>query len=401
MTEATRLAVRASEIRQRLNELAAIAEPTAEQRAEMDTLGTEYAGVETRSRALAVAGDGLPVVDVVDAEARERRELRSKASVGAYVAAVLSGRNLGGASAEYADAVGCPGLMPLELLETRAVTDGPAAETVAATRPTVPAAFARTDAAALGISMPMVAPGEAHYPALTTAPPAGPKAKDAAADATAAVFALTKRTPGRITGQFVLRVEDLALLPSMERDLRRGISSAMADSLDDQVIDGDGAGANLSGLFNVATNVAAASDTETFGTAITRFAGLVDGKHANGWGDIRALIGVATFAKYAALFANANKGDISAYDHLMGKLGGLRVSTRVPAVAAMAQKAVAVLGAQGQPITVPIWRGVELIVDPYSQAAKGQRVITAVSLVGSPFIPYGTSQVVEVHPKLS
>ena len=56
-------------------------------------------------------------------------------------------------------------------------------------------------------------------------------------------------------------------------------------------------------------------------------------------------------------------------------------------MAAMAQKAVAVLGAQGQPITVPIWRGVELIVDPYSQAAKGQRVITAVSLVGSPFVP--------------
>ena len=42
----------------------------------------------------------------------------------------------------------------------------------------------------------------------------------------------------------------------------------------------------------------------------------------------------------------------------------------------------------------------ELIVDPYSQAAKGQRVITAVTLVGSPFVPYGVEQIVEVHPKL-
>ena len=126
-------------------------------------------------------------------------------------------------------------------------------------------------------------------------------------------------------------------------------------------------------------------------TASTRTAGETSGR----WS------GVATFAKYAAIFANADKGDISAYDHLMGKLGGLRVSTRVPAVAAMAQKGVAVLSAQGQPITVPVWRGVELLIDPYSQAAKGQRVITAVSLVGSPFVPYGTAQVVEVHPKLS
>ena len=140
---------------------------------------------------------------------------------------------------------------------------------------------------------------------------------------------------------------------------------------------------------------------ETFGTAIERLAGVVDGTHANGFGDIRALIGVATFALYAAIFANSNKGDISAYDHLKSKLGMLRVSTRVPAVASNGQKAIAVLTAQGQPITVPIWKGLELIVDPYSNAAKGQRVVTAIMLVGSPFVPYGAAQVIEVHPKLS
>ena len=59
------------------------------------------------------------------------------------------------------------------------------------------------------------------------------------------------------------------------------------------------------------------------------------------------------------------------------------------------------LGAQRQAITVPIWKGVELIVDPYTQAAKGQRVVTAVTLVGSPFVPYGIAQIIEVHPKLS
>ena len=108
-----------------------------------------------------------------------------------------------------------------------------------------------------------------------------------------------------------------------------------------------------------------------------------------------------TFAKYAAIFANADKGDLSAYDVLKSKLGMLRVSTRVPAVAASGQKGIAVLSAQGQAIAVPTWSGVELIVDPYSQVAKGQRVVTAVTLVGSPFVPFGDAQVIEIHPKLS
>ena len=411
MTRAQKLELRASEIREKLNELSGTESLTDEQRTEIDTLSTEYRDVETRKRAAIVAEDREAESakddgkgETVDAETRERRELRGKSRVSDFVTAALTGRSVRGASAEYSDAVGCPGLMPLDLLdspepEERAVTPGPANETVTTTRPTVPHAFARTDAAALGIAMPMVASGEAHFPALTTAPPAGPKAKDATADSTAAAFALTKRTPGRITGQFLIRLEDLALMPSMEQDLRMGISGAMADNLDDQVIGGDGSGANLSGLFHQADDVNAAGAVETFATGVARFAGLVDGKHASGWGDIRALIGTATFSKYAALFQS--NGDESLFDYLMGKLGALRVSTRVPAVASMAQKGIALLTAQMQPVVVPVWRGVEMIVDPYTQAAKGQRVVTAVTLVGAPFIPFGTAQAVEVHPKLS
>ena len=133
--------------------------------------------------------------------------------------------------------------------------------------------------------MPMItARGKPTYPALTTAPPAGPKAKDAAAASTAAAFTLTKRTPGRITGQFLIRLEDIALLPSMEEDLRAGITGSMADSLDDQVIGGSGASPNLSGLFNQADDVSAATSVETFASGVARFAALVDGRHANGWG---------------------------------------------------------------------------------------------------------------------
>ena len=412
MTNVQKIQIRLSEVRERLNDISGLEGEalTDEIRAEAATLHPEYKDLELRYRSATVA-EGEEAAKAVtepteSSETRERRELRSKARITDHLTALLTGRGVTGATAEYSDAVGTPGLMPMELLdgpepEVRAVTPGPDSGTVTQTRPTVPHAFARTDAAALGIAMPMVASGEAHFPALTTAPPAGPKAKDAAADSTAAAFSLTKRTPGRITGQFVVRVEDLALMPSMERDLRQAIAAAMADNLDSQVIGGSGAGANLDGLFNQADNVAIAGATETFGTAIERFAGVVDGKHANGFSDVRALIGVNTFALYAALFSNNNKGDLSAYDHLRDKLGMLRVSTRVPALDATGQKGICVLTAQGQPVTVPVWRGMELIIDPYSQAGKGQRVVTAVTLVGSPFIPYGVSQAIEIHPKLS
>ena len=89
----------------------------------------------------------------------------------------------------------------------------------------------RTDAAALGISMPMVSSlARAHFPALTTAPPGRPEVEGRRSASTAAAFSLTKRTPGRITGQFQVRIEDLALMPTMEADLRTAISAAMADN---------------------------------------------------------------------------------------------------------------------------------------------------------------------------
>lgn len=270
-----------------------------------------------------------------------------------------------GASAEYAAATGADGMLPLALLEpeteARAVTPGPGDETVTSTRPTVPYAFRRTDAAALGVAMPTVAPGEAHFPALT------------------------KRTPTRITGQFVVRLEDIALFPSMESDLRRAIGRAIADSMDRRAINGEGTAPNLSGLFSVATDVSAASAVETFATGVARIAALVDGTHANGWGDIRLLIGSDTFALYASLFQS--NGDMSLYDYLAGRLGAVRVSDKGPAKASSAQKGLAILGAQGQSIQVPVGKGMELISDPYTNAAKGQRIVTAVMLAGSPFVP--------------
>ena len=76
----------------------------------------------------------------------------------------------------------------------------------------------------------------------------------------------------------------------------------------------------------------------------------MDGKHANGFGDVRALIGVEHFRALRRPYSpTANKGDISAYDHLKKMLGtsaGFDPSSgpeRQPA-----RRGSAVLGAQRQ-----------------------------------------------------
>ena len=82
MTNTQKLTIRASEIRQRLNEISGLEDSalTDEIRAESDTLQTEYRDTETKLRA-AVAAEGDPgetrtVRVPEDAEARERRESR-------------------------------------------------------------------------------------------------------------------------------------------------------------------------------------------------------------------------------------------------------------------------------------------------------------------------------------
>ena len=277
----------------------------------------------------------------------------------------------------------------------------PGITAVTTTAPTVPYIFERSALAALGFQMPMVGPGQANYPTLTTKAPAGAVAKSGAATATAAGFTLASRLPKRIAGQFEIQVEDSAVFPDMERALRESIMAAGADALDEQAFSGNGTAPNLDGLFNQATDVAVASAVETFASGIARFAALVDGQYAYDWSDLRAVIGSSTFAKYASLFESNGSNDGSLYDYLHGKLGRLQVSNRVPDVASMGQKGIVTLNAPMIPLRLPVWMAAELIVDIYSKAGKGIKVCTMTILAGDPHVPHGTSQLKEVHPKLS
>ena len=349
-----------------------------------------------------------------DAETREQIELRAKTGVADFYRAAAGGTSVVGAAAEYAESLGVPtvGHLPMALfgrttttnphlhiptVETRAVTPGPAVKGIL--QPTVPYIFERSAAASLGISMPMVPSGQVQIPKITTAPPADTLAQDGAAPATAAAITLVNQSPERIAGSFEVRVEDLAVMPSMESALSESLQGSLSNELDEQTF--NGAAGELDGLFTQATDATAASAVETYTTGIKRFAELVDGKHAYTLADVRAVIGSKTFALYAGLFANSNKGDLSLFDYLSQMLGSIRVSDRVPNVSSSAQRGICVLTASAEMPKIHVWDAMQIVRDPYSGAGAGKVTLTATSLVSPLYIPHGVAQVKEVRPKLS
>ena len=407
MTILQKLQLRQSEIRQAINTLLGNDARTDDQQGELEKLTGEGQKIEPELRAALIAAPDPEVTTITgDSEIRERAELRSKTGLADYLRAAAGGSAVTGAAAEYATSLGVPtvGHLPMALFgrsapmpETRAITPGPAVD--GPVQPTVPYVFERSAAASLGIMMPSVPAGQVQIPKITTAPPTDTLAKDGAAPKTAAAVSLVNQAPVRIAGSFEVRVEDLAVMPSLETALGESLQGSMSNEFDEQVF--NGAAGELNGLFTQAADESAASAVETYTTGIGRFAALVDGKHSYTLADVRAVIGSKTFALYAGLFANSNKGDMSLFDYLTHQLGSIRVSDRVPGVSSSAQRCICVLTASAEMPKIHVWDAMQVIRDPYSGAGAGKVTITATALVSPLYVPHGVAQVKEVRPKLS
>ena len=409
MKKSVAAVMRLTEISAKLKALDKIETRSADQDAEYNALDTEQTKVGKEYREAATAEereeqelllhprDGAP-------ETRERLRIRHKTGLADFFSAAAGGREVTGAAREYADACGVSALgnLPLAIFrdgqpETRDVTPGPAVD--GPLRPTVPYVFERSAAASLGIAMPSVPAGQVQIPKITTAPPVDTLAKDGAAPATAAAVSLVSQAPVRIAGQFEVRVEDLSIMPTLEAALSESMQGSLSNELDEQTF--NGAAGELNGLLTQATDESAASAVETYQTGIQRFASMVDGRHAYTLADVRAVIGSKTFAHYASIFANSNKGDMSLFDYLVMHLGSIRVSDRTPGVSSSAQRGIVVLTASAEPPKIHVWDSLQIVRDPYSGAGAGKVTITATALVSPLYIPHGTSQVKEIRPKLS
>ena len=386
ITPAQKLALRASEIRKKLAELAGLDDLTDEQRAEISTLRTEYADVETRAQAFMVADDEPEPVETRtgDAEQRELRALIAAASVGAIFSATLEHRATEGETAELQQHLGLAmNQVPLAMLrdETRAVT--PAPGEVGQNQSTIiPGVFPDACATFLSVDMPTVGVGEAVFPVLTQNAVVGVPAEGAVPSGTGlgtlgettGSFSAEVLSPSRLQAAFFYSREDRARFMGMDSSLRQNLSEALSDKLDQQIL----AGAN--GLLT-GTNLAdhTASAVTTFADYVASFGyARVDGKYASSTAALRAVMGSATLAHAGTTYRHQNADDL-AVERLMAITGGIKVSDHVPAVASNKQNAVIRLGMR-RDMVAPIWEGVTLIPDEVTKASTGEIVVTAVML---------------------
>ena len=412
MTNAQKIRLRLSKVRQRLNEISGLEGDafTDEIRSEAATLQTEYADLETRHQAAIVAESEPETREAApDAEMRARIELRSRAMLSNYLIAAVRGRAVTGAESELQDAAGCgSGGIPLELwdvaprVEAREQRDvTPAPGTVGVNLDRIrPQVFANSIAPRLGIDMPRVMSGTYASATITTSQGASPKAKSAAIAATAGALTVTTATPKRISARLELSIEDIAAVgqENFESILRENLSLALSDALDNQIVNGDrpdspsgDQAAQLEGVFSRLTDPTAPSAVADFDAFAASHAAGVDGLWAGTIKDVSIVCGPATYVLASKTFQSATnyKGETSAAAYAMQHTGGFWTNKRMPAAASMIQPAIlyrtgrSMMGGAGAMRTAvcPHWNEVG-IDDIYSGSAKGERYFTLHVLIG-------------------
>ena len=397
MTPRQRLELEQSEKRERINTLLGKDDLTDEERGELGTLTARLQAIEVEYRA-AIVADAAPAPEErerePDAEHRERIELRGRARVGEFLKAALTGRAVSGAEAELQQAAGVDGI-PIELWDTpraerraepeqREVTPAPGTVGVNLD-PIRPMIFAPSIAPRLMIDMPAVASGSYATGTVTTAVTADAVAKSADVPQTAGAITVSTTTPHRIGGSLALTLEDIASIGvgNFESILRENLSMVLSDDLDDQLLNGDGQGNNLTGIFQRLTDPAApATGVETWERFLQIQASGIDGLWASELSQIAIVCNPETYRLAATTFQGTDAEE-SAAMYLRRAGDAFWTNKRMPDTAN--HIAPGILCRKGRPgmrmAVAPHW-GYVGIDDIYTGARKGERYFTISVLVG-------------------
>lgn len=398
-----------------MGELLALDDLDAEQRNELETATTGLQADEVELRA-AIAVEAADA-DATAAEHGDGKpdpvvELRARCSLANFYVSALSGRSLSGAEREYADETNLgTGQIPLAMFdaetrrepETRAISEAPGTVGVNLD-PIRPSIFARAVSPRLGIDMPRVASGTYATGTITTDLTAAAKAKGDAAAAKAAAITVATTTPHRVSARLSIAVEDVAAIgtDNFESALRQNLSLALSAQLDAYTLNGDGTGANPTGLLTRLTDPkdpTAVVDWLGFVKAVS--GGIDGGPWAEDLTAIRLLVNAATmqlaeetFREPAAVGSPNNTysdtpGAMSAAAYLRQHSGGFFASSRMPAASSGIAPAIryrpGTMGLDGvnamRTAVCPVWSEVG-IDDPYTDSAKGQRHVTFHVLCG-------------------
>ncbi len=397
MLESNKIQKRQSEIRQQLSELAAKTQPTEDETRQMDELDQEYRSNESRYRAAIVAEDTERRQAGSELETREGKEwadLIGQFEVRQAVLHLDEGKQLSGPTAEVVqelrNAGGYRGIpVPYEALEQRA------GETVAGsvpdpreTRPIIDRLFPQSVAGQMGAQMVNVPSGELEYPVTSSSVSAG-WADGETADVAGPTQYTTSDQPLKpdhnlgIQMKLTRRAQKSA--SGLEQAVRRDMRGAIQAEMDKAVFLGTGstgqplgviAGASTYGINETAVD--AAATWSAFRGAVTTF---LTNNAAGGPGVVRLLIRPEIWDKLEGTIFDSGSG-VTEFDRMVKSIPANNVAMSANALAApsgspSSSKALLTTSIGGQaPIFVASWGGIDLIRDPYSNAASGGVLLT-------------------------
>ena len=388
---------RRSKERQRMAELAVAESLTDEQRAELDGIEAGTPDLERQIRAAQIAVDDEDAEQraagakgqkpEVDAEERERAELRGRARFGGYVAAAIEQRSATDVEAEYNQSLGIAGnRFPLDMLapqEERATTD---TDTQTMPRRWLDRLFAGTAAERVGITMESVPAGAASFPVTTAGPDAAQRGRtEAAADAVWTV-GVSELKPTRNAVRGLFSIEDAARIPGLESALTRDFRAALTEGVDRAIFLGDADAnedtADITGL-QTAVGLTEKSITQAGklkGADVLRaFAELIDGTKAMQPADLKAVFAVGANTLWSHTLANSGASVDTTIAEFLRRFG-LSWVTRGEIETATAADAFGAFvglgrGLEGSGVAA-VWEAGSLIRDPYSGAGKGEVALT-------------------------
>ncbi|MDX1240573.1 phage major capsid protein [Sinorhizobium medicae] len=377
MLESVKIQRRQSEIRQALAAVVGKAQPSEEETRSMEALDAEYRSNETRYRASLIAEDSERRDAGKDLETRSDREYADVLAgfeVRQVAAALDHGHQLTGQTAEVVAEMRSKGAytgipVPLEALEVRNTVSGGLVDPKQ-TLSLFDRLFPTSVASRLGVASVSIDHGAVEYPVATAGAVANWAASEGADLAAPVAFqtAESMLSPDHTLGAR-MQVSRKALKQvggGLEMAIRRDMSAAIGAELDRAVLVGSGAAGQPTGLVTGATNNGLWAATWT---AIK--AEIVAFMQANAISDPGQVRMAMTPAMWSALddaIWDAGSG-ITEWDRLAKHVGAGNIAkaTQLPASTAI----LTVTAGGLAPAYLGLFGGVDLIRDPYSDAASG------------------------------
>jgi HK97 family phage major capsid protein len=396
----TSIAREQSSIREQLSALAGKDAPTADEVRQMSELDASYRTNETRYRAALIAESTERREAGADLETRSDREfsdLVGKFEMRQVVLALDEGRSLTGETAEIVQELRSQGgfrgvPVPWQALEQRA------GETIASgvpdpvqTRPVIDRLFPDSVAGRMGAQSISIDHGAIEWPVTTSSVTAGWAATELGDVPGPTVYATTDKalSPDHNLG-IQMKISRKAMKQTgsaLEQAIRRDMNGAMTQELDRAVFLGSGAsgqplgvipGASTYGI--TSTPVAALASWSAFREAVVRF---MTANAAGSPSNVRLLIRPEVWSKLDDTLITGTA--VSEWERLIANIPAGNIAMSANALAAptgtpLASSALLTTNAGGvSPIFVGLWGAVDLIRDPYSDAASGGLRLTALA----------------------